>query len=397
MSKKENEIEYILGSKKINSLPSKPFDTLVCEFLEIFSNKLNLIKDIKNYPDLKTLSFWCRKGNINNLKKIYFSEETRMGIGMIFHITPSNIPTNFAYSLIFGLLTGNSNIVKVPSKKFSEIDIICSVFNQVLKIKKFRKIKDRILIVRYKSNESFTREISLKCDARIIWGGDLTISSVRKFELNERAREITFSDRYSLCVINADKLPIDNKNFYKKLALNFYNDTYLVDQNACSSPHLIIWYGKKNDKKKELFWNNVLEVVKLKYDLSERLAVEKYFELCNQLSKSSNIKKEVRYENFIYTLDLKNLTTNMDSFRGKGGFFYEFNTSKISDIVKIVNKKYQTLTYFGFDKNFLKNFLFDNNLKGIDRIVPIGKALDIGLVWDGYDLNKFLTRVIDIK
>ena len=28
---------------------------------------------------------------------------------------------------------------------------------------------------------------------------------------------------------------------------------------------------------------------------------------------------------------------------------------------------------------------------------PIGKALDIGLIWDGYDLNKFLTRIIDIK
>ena len=72
MSKKENEIEYILGSKQPDTLPLKPFDTLVCEFLEIFSNKLNLIKNIKNYPDLKTLSFWCRKGNINNLKKMYF-------------------------------------------------------------------------------------------------------------------------------------------------------------------------------------------------------------------------------------------------------------------------------------------------------------------------------------
>ena len=38
-------------------------------------------------------------------------------LGMIFHITPSNIPTNFAYSMIFGLINGNSNIT-VPSKKF---------------------------------------------------------------------------------------------------------------------------------------------------------------------------------------------------------------------------------------------------------------------------------------
>ena len=137
-----------------------------------------------------------------------------------------------------------------------------------------------------------------------------------------------------------------------------------------------------------------MKVVKSKYDLSERLAVEKYNELCHQLSSSDNIKNEVRYENLIYTLNLKNLITNMESFRGQGGFFYEFNTSKMSDVAKIINNKYQTLTYYGFKKNFFENFLFDNNLKGIDRIVPIGKALDIGLIWDGYDLNKLIGLIL---
>ena len=85
MFKKDSDIEYLLGSKQPSTLPTKPFDSLVCEFLEIFSKKLNLIKNIKNYSDLKTLSFWCRKGNIYNLKKKYFSEETRIGLGMILH------------------------------------------------------------------------------------------------------------------------------------------------------------------------------------------------------------------------------------------------------------------------------------------------------------------------
>ena len=38
-----------------------------------------------------------------------------------------------------------------------------------------------------------------------------------------------------------------------------------------------------------------------------------------------------------------------------------------------------------------------NSLNGIDRIVPIGQALDINFVWDGHDLNRSLTRIIDIK
>ncbi len=30
-----------------------------------------------------------------------------------------------------------------------------------------------------------------------------------------------------------------------KIAQDFYNDAYLFDQNACSSPHLIVWIGTK--------------------------------------------------------------------------------------------------------------------------------------------------------
>ena len=59
--------------------------------------------------------------------------------------------------------------------------------------------------------------------------------------------------------------------------------------------------------------------------------------------------------------------------------------------------KFQTLTYFGIDKKDLKNFVIKNKLDGIDRIVPVGQALDISFFWDGYDINKILTRVVDIK
>ena len=68
-----------------------------------------------------------------------------------------------------------------------------------------------------------------------------------------------------------------------------------------------------------------------------------------------------------------------------------------ADLKKYVNSKYQTLTYFGFTKNELRKLIKVNQLKGIDRIVPIGRALDIDLIWDGYDINNFLTRTIEIK
>ena len=197
------------------------------------------------YPDIKTLSFFCREKNIERLKNNFlkYNLNLRSGLGLLFHITPSNIPVNFAYSLIFGLLTGNSNIIKVPSNNFMQIKLICTVINKILK-NNFKNIRDMINVVKYKDNDEFTKLISLKCDARIIWGGDKTIQKIRNFEINPRAFDLSFADRYSLSIINSKKFSQLKPSEVKSLLNKFYNDTYIVDQNACSSPHLVIWYGK---------------------------------------------------------------------------------------------------------------------------------------------------------
>ena len=80
-----------------------------------------------------------------------------------------------------------------------------------------------------------------------------------------------------------------------------------------------------------------------------------------------------------------------------GDFFYEYITNDINKISKYVNNKYQTLTYFGLDKKEIKKFIVENEVNGIDRVVPIGQALDMSFYWDGYDLNRILSRIVDIK
>jgi len=91
------------------------------------------------------------------------------------------------------------------------------------------------------------------------------------------------------------------------------------------------------------------------------------------------------------------LDKNIHELRGKWGFFYEYNINDLNKMKNYINNKYQTLTYFGLNKDILKNFIIKNQLEGIDRVVPIGQALDISFFWDGYDLNRILSRVVDIK
>ncbi len=394
---KSKEINFLVGNKNFKKKILKPYDEEICKFLSRLSKELNKIKDSNMYPDIKTLSFFCREKNIERLKNNFLKYDLnlRSGLGLLFHITPSNIPVNFAYSLIFGLLTGNSNIIKVPSNNFMQIKLICTVINKILK-NNFKNIRDMINVVKYKDNDEFTKLISLKCDARIIWGGDNTIQKIRNFKINPRAFDLSFADRYSLSIINSKKFSHLKSSEVKKLLNKFYNDTYIVDQNACSSPHLVIWYGKIKKNTIEKFWSNLSEIVDKKYDLTEDMTMTKYTKLCKEIISNSNTSIS-KYKNNIYTIDLKKLSKDINNFRGVYGYFYQTKIKNLNYINKIINKKVQTLTYFGFNKNFFQKFFTNNFLQGIDRVVPIGQALDIDLIWDGYNLNSTLTRVIDIR
>ena len=396
---KLNKVKYLVGSEDYETKPFKPYNKITCAFLAEFSKKLNLQKNINEISDLKALAFWCRKKNIEYLIKKSLSNEIRIGLGLIFHITPSNIATNFIYSLFFGLLTGNSNVVKISSKKTIQSEIICKCLNLILKQKKFVKLKKRIVIIRYENNDNYTKNISYKCNLRVIWGGDETIKKIRKFELNPSSTDITFADRSSICIINSNSIiKLDSFNL-SILVEKFYNDTYLVDQNACSSPHIIFWKGKKNVNKiaQKKFWDKLYALVIRKYNLEESSAVEKYTLLCKKINFLRNNCNFIKYENYIYILKLKKLVKNLDELRGKWGLFYEYETNNLNKISIFLNKKFQTMTYFGLDKNFCKKIVVDNLTDGIDRIVPIGQALDINLNWDGFDLNKSLTRVLEVK
>ena len=392
-----DNVTYLVGGKTVSTRPLIPYEALLCEFLNELSSELRSYKEVAAYPDIMAFAFWCRKANIDKLKADFEDGKARLGLGLVFHITPSNVPVNFAFSFVFGLLSGNANIVRVPSKPFSQIDIICAAINRLFDSDKYSKIKAMTAFVRHEQNDEVTGMFSANCNARIIWGGDVAIKNIRKLPIPERCVDIAFSDRYSFCVIDAPSVIKLDDTELKRLAERFYNDTYLMDQNACSSPHLIIWLGKEKEVPKERFWAAVYHTVADKYQLAPVIAMDKYTLLCHSAIELDNIRGFEKHGNFVYRINIDSLPDNMDTLRGKYGYFYEYDTDDIKSIAHIINTKYQTLTYFGVDKSQLLDFVVKNRLSGIDRIVPVGKALDIGVIWDGYDIVKSLSRIIDFK
>lgn len=379
-----------------NYRPDTPFSMKVVDYLNALSVEILRDKDSRLYPDLVTFAFYCRKANILNLGKTYSNNDLRLGRGILFHIAPSNVPINFGYSLITGLLSGNYNIVRISSKVFPQVDIVVKCIHKLANNISYSDVSSRIALVRYDRTSTATNYFSSLCNVRIIWGGDETIATIRKSLLPARSFDITFADRYSIAIVDAETIIADNN--LNKLAEQFYNDTYLFDQNACSAPRLIVWRGnsKNIEKAKRLFWESIQKVVDSKYNFQTVLAIDKltatYIQAVNM-----DINKEKVVNNNIIRVNLHELPYDIDNYRCAGGYFSEFNVKHIKDISYIIKEKYQTLAYYGFSQTELEEFICENHIKGFDRIVPIGQTTEFSLIWDGYDLINSLSRICSIK
>ncbi len=397
MLDKKKTLYQITKNKRFNINVSEPFNNQSIDFLSDFSKELKKEKKIYKFPDLIYLVFWTSYKKIGEAKKKFLSRNIRLGRGLIFHICPSNVPTNFIYSFFFGLLSGNSNIVKVPSKAFSEKNIILSTINKLFKKKKYLGLKNSNFFIQYDEKIKNTQKISSICDGRVIWGGDKTINEVRKIWIPERAIELTFADRYSLSILNLNKFKKIKNHEIKLIAKKFFYDSYMMNQSACNSPHFVFWVGKKNNNLQQKFWKELNYIAEQKFILDESMVLNKYSNLIKNMIDQKNFQNIKLFKNNLYVVNPNKNIKNIENIRGISGMFFQKNIASIIELKKFITKKCQTVTYFGLDKKQIESFVLKNNLFGIDRIVPIGKALDINLVWDGYDVIDSLSRTITLE
>lgn len=388
-----NDVEYVIGTADIVNTPIRVYDDTACAFIAELSAEILKSPLARTYPDLSALAFWGRKANLQKLKEAFGDTAGRLGRGLCFHIAPSNIPVNFAFTYLFGLLSGNANIVRLPSKMFPQIDALCTLIKKVLP--KYPKIKKRTAFVRYPRSDEITAEFCKIADARMIWGGDKTIASIKSLPASPRCVDIAFADRYSLAMIDGEAVLQAAAEKMKQLVENFYNDTWLMDQNACSSPQIILWQNDSDEARKK-FWDAALAIAEAKYALQDAVSVDKYTLFCTEAVVNDNAVNFVSNGNLLYREEVRALTPDIINHRGKGGYFFEHTLTDLSELCAVITEKFQTITYFGIDAVALREDLIAANVRGIDRIVPIGKAMDIDVIWDGHDLVRELSRIVKI-
>ena len=406
------EIKFIVP-KNVNELSELPifksdkyligvFDKIVIGFLEDLSRLILKDKAINRFPEIVALGFWLRKSNIERLKKenqhLLKSNNYRLSPrGKVFHICPSNVDTMFVYSLVVSLLVGNKNILRLSSK--TEEPQIKKIFTHIdnLLESKYHKLSNYINLVKYTRDEEINKNLSLKVNVRVIWGGDQTVQTFKNTPSQPRAKDIVFPDRLSLMLLKSKKiLELDSKELNEFIHL-FQNDSYTFNQLGCSSPQIVMFLGTHNeaDRAVKIIVKNLTKIIKNNsFDISS-IASLKFNKIVDD--SMDNVLENKTGNNVVTFIEINDKVTIHKLRSCGGGYFYKKNLKKLSEIHDLNHSKIQTITYFGLTENEINQLSEISFGEGIDRIVPIGKALEFDYLWDGYNLFEELSRKVAIK
>lgn len=389
-----SDLEFLVGDYNIlenmQNTPVLPmFSETAVNFLAALSREILKDKRSRSNIDVMSYAYWIRKASIESTKEKHLDRKNRIGRGVAFHVAPSNVPVNFAVSMTSSLLAGNATIIRVSNKKFEQVDIICQAMNRILN-SEHKNIRNHLCLLRYEHSEQITQELSNICDVRVIWGGNNTINTIRKASLPPRAIEMAFADRHSLAIINSNVYLKENSD---DVAKGFYTDTYYTDQNACSSPRLVVWVGDKVEEARSLFWEKLHILVNSDYEMRPIQAVDKFTSL-SMLGMGHNGANLVSKDNMVMRVEVESLYPELMDYKNGGGYFFEYKAKSLDEVVPVLTKQCQTISVLGIKKQEILELVYKHGVRGVDRVVELGQTMGLEFIWDGFKMIETMSRFI---
>jgi hypothetical protein len=388
---------------RARSLAARPFDERSIAFCGALSRMLLEVPGARADPQVVALGYWLRPTSVERMRQGFRRREGDSLIfvprGCVLHVTPANVDTMFVYSWVLAMLTGNSSVVRVSTRVTDTTTRLLSAVATVLSDVSFESVRRRSYLVHTSHDDRVARALSEIADVRVLWGGDATIAYFRQFPLPPRGRDVTFPNRHSLAIIDAEAVRLATDDEIAALAGRFFSDAYSFDQGACSSPRLIVWrsLGRSDvDGSRRRFRAALEEVIRRRaYGVETGVAIAKVVHSQRAAARvdGARIVTSSRAATWV---ELPTMTAYDRDSCGGGLFFDVVSEDLTADLTVFVNSTDQTAVCYGLDDETLRGLARGLNGRGIDRFVSIGRALEFGSVWDGYDLLAEFVRRVDV-
>lgn len=379
-----------------NARIARPFDKSRCDAVAEIARHLARMPD--RQPEVLALAFWMRRAAVERMRQEFEGNSLESGRstvhvsarGTVFHIPPRNVDTMFAYSWVLSILTGNRNIIRLSPQATDQTRGILDAFLETLKCTP--DISDGTLVVRFDRDSGITRQISAECDVRVVWGGDETVNAIRAIPLPPLAREVAFPDRRSLAAIKVAAYQALSDPERDSLAERFFNDAFWFDQLGCASPRVVVWVGQDDpsDIARDFFKRLTRITAAKEYAADASVAMRKLAGAMEVMARTPDSHLHWM-SNAVTVIHVSAANHSGESFVG-AGTFESFHLASLSELATSTARRDQTLGVFGFDEAELTQFAMEPFRAGIDRIVPIGRALAFDRIWDGMNLLTEFTR-----
>jgi hypothetical protein len=378
---------------------AEPFAPEVLEFFGELSRQLFGSEAARGWPEIQALAFFLRRASLQRLQAEFCAKSAdRAPRGTVFHVPPGNVETLFCLGWALSALVGNRNLVRLSPRRSAVTDVLVQILNEAL-ARDSSGVAGRTLMVEYGHEQEVSQALSACCDVRVIWGGDETVRALRSLPLPPRAIELTFPDRLSYMALASERVLELGDGELGALAEQLFNDAYWFDQLACSSPRALICCGPRENgiaaaHRLLSALARVIEHRGARAAPSTAIAKRLYAE---RLAIDTGASGLQWFSNELVAVEVSSLDALRQREHCGGGLFLLLHASRLQELSEQVTARDQTLTYFGFESAELHAFARDVQGRGLDRIVPVGKALDLSHVWDGYDLLESFSRARDLR
>lgn len=374
-------------------------DSRVRDFLVAFGRRLLAPAVARRFPELGSLGFFLRRGEID--KALAGLADVpgvlRFPRGTVFHVPPANVDTIFVYSWALAALAGNRNVVRISSRSAGAAEVLLDALNETL-TGAHPAIAQTQRMVTYGRDDTVTSALSLACDLRVIWGGDRSVTELRKHAMRPSARDVTFPDRSSFAVLATGAWQAASPAARLALAEALYNDVYWFDQAACSSPRALFWVGPEQPTAlaSDGLTAALAEVVaRRRRSVDAAMAVQSRVSAYGLAAQGSATR--IRFHgNEVADVELSHVDAAPREWLGVGMVAHA-RVDHLNDLVPLIERRDQTLSHFGFAEAELIELVRTLAGRGVDRLVPIGQALAFAPTWDGYDLLREFTRLTTLS
>lgn len=408
ISFKDLDTIYFSLKNNWNLLNSIPVEVVI-RILDEYSKKLNLNKDILKVEGVPFLSFYLKKSNIEKLikdsigDKNYLNEFTHkengkyikaQGRGIACHWIAGNVPTLGFYSIFQALIAKNSNVIRVPKES---IDLVLKLLELMDNIEVSyksdayfsRDILKNITLIYFESNDKLLNEqMSIRADARIIWGGEEAVNYINTLPKKTTCKDLVFGPKYSFAIFD--------KNVIESYECEAFIDRFLMDvaifnQKACSSPQVLFI------EKSKVSLHQVIEKLSNAFEKLDK----RYTNILDESTAAKIINKRGIYslsldkdlccsKGLNYTILINNKIALEEPVGGRCLFVKEVDS--IFDVKNLITRRIQTIGIACKDEDRVIELADIVTSLGVDRVVNVGLMNIYDYPWDGFFMINELVR-----